>query len=69
MLIKVYFRQKINGEKDIIMTKTGNNNWMGTICENGLEKGKKHKCKIKILNTYNYYNKGASLRLHLKLAS
>jgi len=27
---------------------------MGTICENELEKGKEHKWKIKVLNTYAY---------------
>ena len=27
---------------------------MGTICENELEKGKKHKWKIKILKTFDY---------------
>ena len=34
------------------MTKTGTDNqWMGTICENSLEKGKICKWKIKILKT------------------
>jgi len=45
----------ISGEKDNIITKTWNYNWMGTICENELEKGKEHKWKIKILKTSNYY--------------
>jgi len=45
----------ISGDEDNIITKTGSDNWMGTICENELEKGKEHKWKIKILNTYNYY--------------
>ena len=45
----------ISGEKDNIITKTGNNNsWAGTICENELEKGKEYKWKIKILKTYDY---------------
>ena len=35
------------------MTKTGSNYWMGTICENELDKSiKEHKWKIKILKTY-----------------
>ena len=35
-----------------ILTKTGTDcNWMGTICENELEKSKEHKWKIKILKT------------------
>ena len=37
---------------DNILTKTGkDNNWMGTICENELEKSLEHKWKIKILKT------------------
>jgi len=44
----------ISGEQDNIITKTGSTNWMGTICENELEKGKEYKWKIKILKTYNY---------------
>ena len=45
----------ISGEEDNIITKTGSNNWTGTICENELVKGKVHKWKIKILNTCSYY--------------
>ena len=43
----------ISGDKENIITKTGSNEWMGTICENELEKGKEYKWKIKILKTYN----------------
>ena len=41
----------ISGEKMNIFTKTGSDNWMGTICVNELEKSKEHKWKIKILKT------------------
>ena len=45
-------KYNISGEKMNILTKTGtNSNWMGTICENELEKSKEHKWKIKILKT------------------
>ncbi len=44
-------KYEISGEKENIMTKTGTNGWMGTICENELEKSKEHKWKIKILKT------------------
>ena len=48
-------KYKISGEKMNILTKTGTNNvWMGTICENELEKSKEHKWKIKILKTTQY---------------
>ena len=43
----------ITGDKDNIFTKTGSEGWMGTICENELEKSKEeHIWKIKILKTY-----------------
>ena len=47
----------ITGNKNNIFTKTGENNiWMGTICENELEKSiEEHIWKIKILKT-SYYN-------------
>ena len=42
----------ISGDNNII-TKIGNNGWMGTICENELDKSfEEHKWKIKILKTY-----------------
>ena len=45
----------VNGEKGNILTKIGNNyNWMGTICENILDKSKEYYWKIKILKTYNH---------------
>ena len=44
-------KYEISGEKENIMTKTGKIGWMGTICENELEKSKEHKWKIKILKT------------------
>ena len=44
----------ISGENENILTKTGDNDWMGTICENELEKNEEHIWKIKILRTYNY---------------
>ena len=52
----------ISGEKMNILTKTGTNcNWMGTICENELEKSKEHKWKIKILKTqYKYIMVGVA---------
>ena len=41
----------ISGENNNIITKTGLNSWMGTICENELDKSiEEHKCKIKLLN-------------------
>ena len=40
----------ISGENINIITKAGKDyTWMGTICENELEKGKECKWKIKIL--------------------
>ena len=42
----------ISGENSNILTKTGTDcQWMGTICEKELEKGKEYKWKIKILKT------------------
>ena len=41
----------ISGENENIITKTGSNGWMGTICENELEKSKEYRWKIKILKT------------------
>ena len=42
----------ISGENNNIITKTGTNQeWMGTICNNELEKSREHKWKIKILKT------------------
>ena len=46
----------ITGEKGNILTKTGPDNWMGTICGNVLEKSKEYKWKIKILKTTKYQN-------------
>ena len=44
----------ITGENENIIIKTSpENNWMGTICETELEKGKEHKWKIRILNSAN----------------
>ena len=44
----------ISGENNNILTKTGSNNWMGTICENELDKSiEEHKWKIKLLNVKN----------------
>ena len=48
-------KYELSGENENILTKTGTNNkWMGTICENELEKGKEYKWKIKILNSTEY---------------
>ena len=50
-------KYSVTGEKENILTKTGNDNsWMGTICEYELEKGKEHKWKIKILKSTKYKN-------------
>ena len=45
----------ITGENKNILTKTGTDGyWMGTICENELDKSiEEHKWKIKILASYN----------------
>ena len=41
----------ISGENNNIITKTGPDGWMGTICENELDKSiEEHKWKIKLLN-------------------
>ena len=43
----------IDGSNKNILIKIGNDGWMGTICENGLDKSiEEHKCKIKILKTF-----------------
>ena len=44
-------KYKISGEKKNILTKTGIDDIMGTICENELEKLKEHRWKIKILKS------------------
>ena len=45
----------MSGNFSNILTKTGKNNWMGTICENELDKSiEEHKWKIKILKTTQY---------------
>ena len=44
----------ITGAMKNILTKSGSDEWMGTICENELEKTKEYKWKIKILKTKNY---------------
>ena len=42
----------VTGENNNILTKTGNDEWMGTICKNELDKSiDEHKWKIKILKT------------------
>ena len=47
----------MSGENKNILTKTGTDTvWMGTICENELDKSiEQHKWKIKILKTANNY--------------
>ena len=42
----------LSGEDNNIITKTGPQTWMGTICTIALEKSKVHKWKIKILKTH-----------------
>ena len=49
--IEEHRKYRITGEKENILTKTGSESWMGTICEGELEKSKVHKWKIKILKT------------------
>jgi hypothetical protein len=49
--IKENRQYAITGDFDNIITKTGSNNWMGTICENILEGKKIYKWKVKILKT------------------
>jgi len=44
----------LSGENNNIITKTGPNGWMGTICENELDKSiEEHKWKIKLLKVRN----------------
>ena len=48
--VKENRKYEISGENENILTKTGtDSNWMGTICENELEKDKEYIWKIKIL--------------------
>ena len=49
-------KYEISGENRNIITKTGNgSNWMGSICEEELDKSiEEHSWKIKILKTYDY---------------
>ena len=42
----------LTGKNDNIITKTGPQTWMGTICRDALEKSKVHRWKIKILKTH-----------------
>ena len=45
----------VTGDNNKILTKTGNDEWMGTICKNELDKSiEEHKWKIKILKTTQY---------------
>jgi len=44
-------KYEITGDFDNIITKSGSDNWMGTICTNILDKNKIYKWKIKILKT------------------
>ena len=44
-------KYKLTGDNDNVITKTGSKGWMGTICDEELDKSKEHKWKIKILNT------------------
>ena len=49
-------KYEISGENRNIITKTGSNNWMGSICEEELDKSiEKHNWKIKVLKTKEYY--------------
>ena len=43
----------ISGEGNIFTVTSKNNEWIGVICENKLEKNKEYKWKIKILKTLN----------------
>ena len=46
----------ISGENNNILTKKGTYGWMGTICENELDKSiEEHKWKIKLLKVTNKY--------------
>ena len=55
--IKEERKYKVTGKNKNILTKTGTEGyWMGTICENELDKSiEEHKWKIKILNSQNKY--------------
>ena len=54
--MKIERKYIVSGDNNAILTKTGNDEWMGTICENELDKSlEEHKWKIKILNTKNKY--------------
>ena len=47
-------KYEVTGENKNIITKTGNNGYMGTICENELDKSiEEHKWKIRFLKTEN----------------
>ena len=49
-------KYEISGENRNIITKTGSTNWMGTICENELDKTiEEHKWRIKIIKTKQKY--------------
>ena len=53
--ISVHRKYDVSGKKNNILTKTGKDyNWMGTICENTLDKSKEYYWKIKIIKTNNY---------------
>ncbi len=55
--IKLDRAYEVSGTNKNIFTKTGPDGWMGTICENELDKSiEEHKWKIKILNTTQYKN-------------
>ena len=52
--INSYRIYTLSGDNKNILTKTGTENWMGTICEKELDKSiEEHKWKIKILKTRN----------------
>ena len=47
-------KYSLSGENNNILTKNGTDcNWMGTICENKLDKYDEYKWKIKVLNSNN----------------
>ena len=51
--MKIERKYIVSGDNNAILTKTGNDEWMGTICENELDKTiEEHKWKIKILKTH-----------------
>ena len=44
----------VSGKRQNILTKSGEDGWVGVLCQNGLEKSReKYSWKIKILNSYN----------------